>query len=513
MPSAAPPPKSPSQARRVAGDGRKKDNERHLLAQIKELQRQLDQERAEQAKPSQAGNEQRTRVIVVANRLPITVRRAKEGSGWSLERSSGGLVSAFLGVRNMDITWVGWPGMAVPAEEQEAVRAELRKTEHMPFECVPVFLDETTAELSDAFASFHLVPQVGRERVGAVEGAGERAGEGGDGVGVEAGVHGSSDRFGRVVAVGQEEPECCGQGLQHVGAVVDVRHRFSPGGIEEATDLTDAVGETHLAKVPVGAALNPTDIGEVGAERVGEFIEEGGRVEGRDVGPGESGDGVGVHHASGDGKAIGVGDDRVAGRSGTQCLEIGHVTQAHSGGSNDGAIPRRGHPGAVPRPAVAQTDHGLTGGVGHVPTGADATDHASSEGSGMGLVCFEKRFCGLEHELGVAAIAPDAEITGRGGQSELTDLTVMGTDLLRGEPLDGAAERVADGSTEHGATSTVVGGGAGFGKGSGGGVASGAGGNEASGGEFRFDIGLVLGGFGGVGHVRSWAWLPSFLSY
>ena len=147
MPSAAPPPKSPSQARRVAGDGRKKDNERHLLAQIKELQRQLDQERAEQAKPSQAGNEQRTRVIVVANRLPITVRRAKEGSGWSLERSSGGLVSAFLGVRNMDITWVGWPGMAVPAEEQEAVRAELRKTEHMPFECVPVFLDETTAEL------------------------------------------------------------------------------------------------------------------------------------------------------------------------------------------------------------------------------------------------------------------------------------------------------------------------------------------------------------------------------
>ena len=28
----------------MAGDGRKKDNERHLLAQIKELQRQLDQE-------------------------------------------------------------------------------------------------------------------------------------------------------------------------------------------------------------------------------------------------------------------------------------------------------------------------------------------------------------------------------------------------------------------------------------------------------------------------------------
>ena len=47
MPSAAPPPKSPSQARRVAGDGRKKDNERHLLAQIKELQRQLDEVRLE----------------------------------------------------------------------------------------------------------------------------------------------------------------------------------------------------------------------------------------------------------------------------------------------------------------------------------------------------------------------------------------------------------------------------------------------------------------------------------
>ena len=67
--------------------------------------------------------------------------------GRSYEKKPLSMVRAFLGVRNMDITWVGWPGMAVPAEEQEAVRAELRKTEHMPFECVPVFLDETTAEL------------------------------------------------------------------------------------------------------------------------------------------------------------------------------------------------------------------------------------------------------------------------------------------------------------------------------------------------------------------------------
>ena len=123
--------------------------EGHLLAQIKELNKQLDKERGVTSLPDQkdeVAEENRQRVIVVANRLPVTPRKSKETGEWHFERSSGGLVSAFLGVPNMDILWVGWVGVAVPEEEQEHIRQLLREQE--PFQCVPVFLD---ADVSDHF--------------------------------------------------------------------------------------------------------------------------------------------------------------------------------------------------------------------------------------------------------------------------------------------------------------------------------------------------------------------------
>ena len=123
--------------------------EGHLLAQIKELNKQLDKERGVTSLPDQedeVAEENRQRVIVVANRLPVTPRRSKETGEWRFERSSGGLVSAFLGVPNLDILWVGWVGTAVPEEEQEHIRQLLRDQE--PFQCVPVFLDP---EVSDHF--------------------------------------------------------------------------------------------------------------------------------------------------------------------------------------------------------------------------------------------------------------------------------------------------------------------------------------------------------------------------
>ena len=84
------------------------------------------------------------RLIVVANRLPVTPRRARDGGGWRFERSSGGLVSAFLGVKNMEITWVGWVGVPVPEDERADVTESLAKQE--PFSCIPVYLDAETAD-------------------------------------------------------------------------------------------------------------------------------------------------------------------------------------------------------------------------------------------------------------------------------------------------------------------------------------------------------------------------------
>jgi trehalose 6-phosphate synthase/phosphatase len=55
-----------------------------------------------------------SRLIVVSNRLPIILRRTRDG--WRAERSTGGLATALVPVlrRNNGI-WVGWPGEAPPA--------------------------------------------------------------------------------------------------------------------------------------------------------------------------------------------------------------------------------------------------------------------------------------------------------------------------------------------------------------------------------------------------------------
>ncbi|KAK3198524.1 hypothetical protein Dsin_021939 [Dipteronia sinensis] len=79
----------------------------------------------------------RQRLLVVANRLPVSaVRRGEES--WSLEISAGGLVSALLGVKEFEARWIGWAGVNVPdVRGQEALTKALAEKR-----CIPVFLDE-----------------------------------------------------------------------------------------------------------------------------------------------------------------------------------------------------------------------------------------------------------------------------------------------------------------------------------------------------------------------------------
>ncbi|KAA8526734.1 hypothetical protein F0562_009037 [Nyssa sinensis] len=79
----------------------------------------------------------RQRLLVVANRLPVSaVRRGEES--WSLEISAGGLVSALLGVKEFEARWIGWAGVNVPDEAgQKALTKALAEKR-----CIPVFLDE-----------------------------------------------------------------------------------------------------------------------------------------------------------------------------------------------------------------------------------------------------------------------------------------------------------------------------------------------------------------------------------
>ena len=81
-------------------------------------------------------------LYVVSNRLPFSVKETKEG-GYQFTMSSGGLVSAMLGVMEDDsMTWIGWPGISVDDEdEQDTIREQLAESK-----CVPVFLDDETAD-------------------------------------------------------------------------------------------------------------------------------------------------------------------------------------------------------------------------------------------------------------------------------------------------------------------------------------------------------------------------------
>ena len=59
----------------------------------------------------QEGTSMTRRLIVVSNRLPITITQDPASKEWDYKMSSGGLVSALSGLqKEMTFTWIGWPG-------------------------------------------------------------------------------------------------------------------------------------------------------------------------------------------------------------------------------------------------------------------------------------------------------------------------------------------------------------------------------------------------------------------
>jgi len=81
------------------------------------------------------------RLVVVANRLHLTARL--EDGEWKLVSSSGGLVSAMLGImRTQNLLWIGWPGIYLePGPVRDKLTAEFAR-----HGCMPVWLDEQTVD-------------------------------------------------------------------------------------------------------------------------------------------------------------------------------------------------------------------------------------------------------------------------------------------------------------------------------------------------------------------------------
>ncbi|CAI0475259.1 unnamed protein product [Linum tenue] len=100
---------------------------------------QQDFEGLLEGSPPQDVRPRKQRLLVVANRLPVSATRMADDA-WHLEISVGGLVSALLGVKEFDARWIGWAGVHVPDESgQKALTEALAKKR-----CIPVFLDEDT---------------------------------------------------------------------------------------------------------------------------------------------------------------------------------------------------------------------------------------------------------------------------------------------------------------------------------------------------------------------------------
>jgi trehalose 6-phosphate synthase len=77
----------------------------------------------------------RASLLLVSNRLPITIKRSDDGN-YTFSMSSGGLVTGISGLaKEVNFTWYGWPGLDVPESE----RGPMIETLKRDFSAAPVF--------------------------------------------------------------------------------------------------------------------------------------------------------------------------------------------------------------------------------------------------------------------------------------------------------------------------------------------------------------------------------------
>jgi len=82
------------------------------------------------------------RLLLVSNRLPITIKRSDDGT-YAFSMSSGGLVTGLSGLsKSTTFQWYGWPGLEVPQAEIAPMEKRLKDE----YGAVPVFVDDELAD-------------------------------------------------------------------------------------------------------------------------------------------------------------------------------------------------------------------------------------------------------------------------------------------------------------------------------------------------------------------------------
>ncbi|GJC91538.1 alpha,alpha-trehalose-phosphate synthase (UDP-forming) [Colletotrichum higginsianum] len=82
------------------------------------------------------------RLLLLSNRLPITIKRSDDGS-YTFSMSSGGLVTGLSGLsKTTSFQWYGWPGLEVPENEIAGMKQRLKDE----YDAHPVFIDDELAD-------------------------------------------------------------------------------------------------------------------------------------------------------------------------------------------------------------------------------------------------------------------------------------------------------------------------------------------------------------------------------
>ena len=92
---------------------------------------------------TQRSEEHSGNVVVVSNRLPVTIKKNDSGE-YEYSMSSGGLVTALQGLKkSTKFQWYGWPGLEIPEGDREQVQRDLLEK----FNAIPIFLSDELADL------------------------------------------------------------------------------------------------------------------------------------------------------------------------------------------------------------------------------------------------------------------------------------------------------------------------------------------------------------------------------
>lgn len=84
------------------------------------------------------------RLLLVANRLPITLNKANGSDTYSFSISSGGLVTGLSGLqKTTKFKWYGWPGKTIPQEDIAKVEEGLAEK----YDAIPIWVESGLMDL------------------------------------------------------------------------------------------------------------------------------------------------------------------------------------------------------------------------------------------------------------------------------------------------------------------------------------------------------------------------------